>query len=245
MRLSGHLRLPSVSMVAIKVAIAVAPVSSISMSCSSKMLSHRSLAGVRWSEGPAAGVDAIRQQCAAADIQRTEIKALVDPVFRGKASAYRLAGVEGGPFFEVASGIEMDYEKKAYSLRMMRLRSPSEHRIVGAAFLLELQLFFVSADAEPVVVSVLVRKGESSALLVRLLKDSKGSLNPGEWMSRYGGHYAYVGALPGSDPCRSARHLLMRSAIEISADDLEIYLKRWGVAPAIPALPTRDVQESE
>lgn len=245
MRVSWHLSLPASLTVAIKVAIVLVIASSVSMSCTSKMLSHSSLAGVRWPDAPGPTTDQALQRCAAADIRDTEIRALVDPVFRGRASSYRLAGVDGGPFFEVAPGIEMEHEKKLYSLRMMRLRSPSEHRVVGAAFLLELQLFFVSADAEPVMVSVLARKGESSSFLVRLLKDSTGKVNAGEWVPRYGGHYAYVGALPGSSPCRSARHLVMRSAIEISADDLETYLTRWGAAPTIPALPVKGVQESE
>lgn len=214
-------------------------------SCASSMLSHSSLAGLRW-DPPGAGSTPSNRACAARDIQATQILPLVDPMFRGAAVPYRLAGVDGGPFFEVSPGIEMEYEKKAYSLRLMRLVSPSEHQIVGAAFLLEWQLFFASANSEPLIVSLLVHKGVSAPALVRLIQQSKGLLHPGEWMPRYAGHYAYRGVLPGSSPCRGVRRIVMRSAIEISADDLETFLKRWGSTPVKAQLPHAEgVQESE
>ncbi len=185
--------------------------------CSSGVTRHRAFRTTNWQ---------MATSCDPVDIQDTQITTRRDPVFQFGEVSYRRIDDAGGPVYELSEGASLHYEGKRYNVRLLRVVAPSEHRVLGMHFLMELQFFAVADDGTPLGFVVFVRKGKARLALRTLIENDRGKLLLADLKPVYGGHYYYQGAMP-LEPCYRISYVVMKSAIEASVEDIDVYLRRW------------------
>ncbi|MBW7858611.1 MAG: carbonic anhydrase family protein [Leptonema sp. (in: Bacteria)] len=192
------------------------------ISCSTSIVSSGSFKKVEWLKAT---------ECSPANIYETIIHKIEDPKFQFGVVSFRNLAFSNGPIYELSDGASFDYQNINYKVSTIRLTAPSNHQIGGLSFLFEIQFFAVSNDNQPIALSIFIRKGEENPSLKKLIQNNRGEIDLGKLLPTYGGHYTYQGALPKPD-CYFVKWIIMKSAIDASADDLEEYLKRWSISPA-------------
>lgn len=200
--------------------IFLVPLTYFAGGCSSGIATHRAFSDSKWESAAS---------CDPVDISDTIISKRKDPVFDFGRVQYRRSGAAGGPIYEFGHGASLEYEGKRYSVRLLRMIAPSEHRVLGMPFLMELQFFAVSDDSAALALSIFVRKGKGRPALRSMIENGSGELTLSDLKPSYGGHYYYTGALP-VPPCYSVPYIIMKSAIEASPEDIDEYLSRWPYA---------------
>jgi hypothetical protein len=171
----------------------------------------------------------IAPSCDAVDISSTIISKRKDPVFDFGRVQFRRSEAGGSPIYELSDGAYLSYEGKRYTVRFMRMAAPSEHRVLGMPFLMELQFFAFSDDSSILALSMFVRKGKKSSTLRSMIVSASGEISLSGLKPDYGGHYYYKGALP-VPPCYRIPYVVMKSAVEAAPEDMDEYLRRWPYA---------------
>jgi carbonic anhydrase len=161
--------------------------------------------------------------------------------------AYRQAGfrlldtgrtLEADPL-EPAGGITLG--RTSYRLTEFHFHAPSEHRVAGRRFKMELQLVHRSDGGRVVVLAAFIREGRENETLSRLLREplplpgtSDGSsqselvdLNPIGLLPLDRSTYRYTGSLT-TPPCtEGVRWIVFRQPIELSREQILAFVHRY------------------
>jgi carbonic anhydrase len=156
-----------------------------------------------------------------------------------------------------AGGIALG--RTSYRLTEFHFHAPSEHRVAGRRFKMELQLVHRSDDGRVVVLAVFIREGGQDEALSRLLREplplpevTAGSsqseiaeLNPADLLPHGRATYRYTGSLT-TPPCtEGVRWIVFRQPIELSRDQILAFVHRYdGINRPLQPLNGRLIAET-
>ncbi|HKP17507.1 MAG TPA: carbonic anhydrase family protein [Gaiellaceae bacterium] len=138
-----------------------------------------------------------------------------------------------------AGGIALG--RTRYRLTEFHFHAPSEHRLAGRRFKLELQLVHRSDDGRVVALAVFIREGRQEGALSGLLREplplpevtggssqsAPATLNPVDLLPRSRATYRYTGSLT-TPPCTEGiRWIVFRQPIELSRDQILAFVHRY------------------
>ena len=138
--------------------------------------------------------------------------------------------------------IEIDYDEGStitafndnYSLKQFHFHSPSEHRINGARYDLEIHLVHKDAEGQLLVLGIFAKEGKENHLIHRLwhhLPKEKGKhhiypkekINISDLLPKNQEAYYYEGSLT-TPPCSErVKWIILKEVIEVSREQLDIF----------------------
>ncbi|WP_454829889.1 carbonic anhydrase [Pseudoxanthomonas wuyuanensis] len=140
-----------------------------------------------------------------------------------------------------------------YALAQFHFHTPSEEKIDGASFPMEVHLVHKDAEGHLAVVAVMLKQGRKNAALEEIFDtlpadgDSHAlhALNPAVLLPAKHAYYTYAGSLT-TPPCsEGVRWQVLKQPIEVSESQIEAFRKRYPMnARPVQPLNGREVQES-
>ena len=153
--------------------------------------------------------------------------------------------------YDPGSRLELDGE--SYALEQLHFHTPSEHRVAGRRFPLEMHLVHQSDSGRFLVVGVLFDTGSPNAFLERLLRDApldEGRIDRDEPIDvgvlfREPAHFfAYDGSFTTPPYTEGVRWLILQRRPEVSADQVvRLLVLEGGNAREVQPLGQRIVEE--
>ena len=137
--------------------------------------------------------------------------------------------------------IQVDYDKgstlkldgKQYDLAQFHFHSPSEHKINGQAFSMELHLVHKAADNSLAVVGIMLNEGAENPFLAKFwdkmpVKEGKETLNltinVNDTMPTEKGYYTYMGSLTTPGCAEGVRWIVMKNPVTVSKAQIDKFL---------------------
>jgi carbonic anhydrase len=131
----------------------------------------------------------------------------------------------------VAAGSYLRSGEERYELRQFHFHTPSEHRLQGEEFPMELHFVHRNALGEPAVVGVFLQEGAANPLIQRIwdavegeahaLNAPAGSFDPEDLLPANREFYRYAGSLT-TPPCtEGVRWHVLHTPIEVSAAQVD------------------------
>jgi len=149
--------------------------------------------------------------------------------------------VKPGSFLRIPS------QDMKYELKQFHFHSPSEHRVAGQSYAMEMHFVHANEEGALAVVGVLVNEGEEHPVLKQLW--SFMPQNPGETAEQPIGiedtdllpptrdYFTYSGSLT-TPPCtEGVKWVVLKTPIEASAEQIETFKERVGSATNRPVQP--------
>ncbi len=147
-----------------------------------------------------------------------------------KFAAKEIRAIPHGLRVYFKEGNMMVLDKSAFQLKYLDFHAPSEHKLNGQHYPLEIQLYHEDSKQHVAVMSVLFKAGEShaelNALLAQLPQTSseviqlKTRLTPNELMPTNPQYYRYSGSLT-TPPCQEGvRWIVMKSPLQASTEQI-------------------------
>jgi carbonic anhydrase len=141
-----------------------------------------------------------------------------------------------------------------YALVQFHFHTPSEEKIDGEAYPMEMHLVHKDADGHLAVVAVMLKEGSENAALEEIFdalpkaegdKHALEALDPAALLPAERGYYAYTGSLT-TPPCsEGVRWQVLKRPIEVSESQIEAFRKLFPAnARPVQPLNGRAVQES-
>ena len=144
-------------------------------------------------------------------------------------------------------GNMMVLDKTAFQLKHLDFHSPSEHQLNGQSYPLEIQLWHEDSKKNIAIMSILFKTGEPNAELTELLAQLpqkasepiklKTRFTPNELMPTNQQYYRYSGSLT-TPPCsEGVRWIVMKSPLQVSAEQVQAITTAIGGANNRPIQP--------
>jgi carbonic anhydrase len=153
-------------------------------------------------------------------------------------------GTTTGEIFNNGHTIEVETEGAnslvldgvVYELSQFHFHTPSEHRVLGFGYDMEMHLVHTSAPGTNAVVAVFLARGTSSGPLAPVFAALPNELNvkeplpalfnPATFLPRSSAHYRYVGSLT-TPPCtEGVQWVVMTDPVTISDEDIAQFAER-------------------
>jgi carbonic anhydrase len=123
-----------------------------------------------------------------------------------------------------------------YELKQFHFHTPSEHRVLGRGYDMELHLVHADEAGANAVIAVFIKRGASSGPLAPIfaqLPDElnvkeplPGPFNPAAFLPRRSAHYRYIGSLT-TPPCtEGVQWIVMKEPVTISDEDIAQFAER-------------------
>lgn len=144
-------------------------------------------------------------------------------------------------------GNMMVLDKTAFQLKHLDFHTPSEHQLNGQSYPLEIQLWHEDSKKNIAIMSILFKTGEPNAELTELLAQLpqkasepiklKTRFTPNELMPTNPQYYRYSGSLT-TPPCsEGVRWIVMKSPLQVSAEQVQAITTAIGGANNRPVQP--------
>lgn len=148
----------------------------------------------------------------------------------------------------------IDIDGTHYALVQFHFHTPSEEKIDGQAYPMEMHLVHKDADGHLAVVAVMLKEGGENAALEEIFdalpkaegdKHALEALDPAVLLPAERGYYAYTGSLT-TPPCsEGVRWQVLKRPIEVSESQIEAFRKLFPAnARPVQPLNGREVRES-
>ncbi|XOV84751.1 MAG: carbonic anhydrase family protein [bacterium] len=130
-----------------------------------------------------------------------------------------LASADGVAGF--SAGNMLRFNQVQFGLKKLFVRIPSEHRIKGKQFAMELQLAYKTDAGEDLFVSLLFDEGAPNIYLQTLLDtvqpgSFESGFNPQSLLTSYGAYFVYSGSLT-EPPCSEGVYWLVQAAVRYAS----------------------------
>ncbi len=123
-----------------------------------------------------------------------------------------------------------------YELKQFHFHTPSEHRVGGSGYDMELHLVHASADGANAVISVFLNRGRDSGALAPIFAQLPNELNvrvpldapfnPKRFLPKSRGHYRYRGSLT-TPPCtEGVQWIVISQPATVSNEDMAQFAER-------------------
>lgn len=124
----------------------------------------------------------------------------------------------------------------AYELKQFHFHTPSEHRVQGRGYDMELHLVHASADGSNAVIGVFLKRGHDSGALAPIFAQLPDTLNarepldepfnPKSFLPESREHYRYAGSLT-TPPCtEGVQWIVMAETVRVSDEDMAQFAAR-------------------
>jgi carbonic anhydrase len=147
-------------------------------------------------------------------------------------------GVTTGEIFNNGHTIEVEthganlltLDGVVYELKQFHFHNPSEHRVNGRGYDMELHLVHTAADGSIAVVGVFLKRGPTSKALAPILaslpnelnvhEELEQSFNPAAFLPELRDHYRYLGSLTTPACTEGVKWIVMAQPMTISDEDM-------------------------
>lgn len=147
-----------------------------------------------------------------------------------KFTAKDIQSISHGLRVHFKQGNMMVLDKSAFQLKYMDFHAPSEHKLNGQSYPLEIQLYHEDSKQHVAIMSILFKAGEPNAELNELLTQLpqkageiiplKTRLTPNKFMPTNPQYYRYSGSLT-TPPCNEGvRWIIMKSPLQASTEQI-------------------------
>ncbi len=171
------------------------------------------------------------------DIVRPLGADLPNPVFAYRPSAIEIVNNGHTVQVNVDPGSALALDGKSYALAQFHFHAPSEHRVGGAAFPVEMHLVHKAKDGELAVVAVFLKPGRGNAAYAPVLSQlpagpgparrAPGTVNAADLIPRVHTSFRYGGSLT-TPPCsEKVRWTVLTTPVEISRAQIEAFTARY------------------
>jgi carbonic anhydrase len=138
---------------------------------------------------------------------------------------------------EVAAGNSIEVNGRRYLLQQFHFHRPSEERIDGRQFEMDVHLVHRDAEGRLAVVAVLLERGAAQPLLQTVWNNlplekhepfaGRGELDPGQLLPADRRYYTYMGSLT-TPPCtEGVLWLVMQQPLTVSAQQIDIFSRLY------------------
>lgn len=147
-------------------------------------------------------------------------------------------GVTAGEIFNNGHTIEVEthgpnlltLDGIVYQLKQFHFHTPSEHRVNGRGYDMELHLVHTAPDGSIAVVGVFLKRGPTSKALAPILaslpnelnvhEELQQSFNPADFLPESREHYRYVGSLTTPACTEGVKWIVMAQPVTVSDEDM-------------------------
>jgi carbonic anhydrase len=147
-------------------------------------------------------------------------------------------GVTTGEIFNNGHTIEVETQGAnlltldgiVYELKQFHFHTPSEHRVNGRGYDMELHLVHAAADGTLAVVGVFLKRGPTSKALAPILaslptelnvhEEVQQSFNPADFLPKSLEHYSYRGSLTTPACSEGVKWIVMAQPMTVSDEDM-------------------------
>jgi carbonic anhydrase len=137
---------------------------------------------------------------------------------------------------EVDHGNILTLQGIDYELHQFHFHVPSEHKLNGRGFDMELHLVHKSEDGATAVIGIFLKRGRSSGEMASIFQELPDdidvhhplseSFHPAEFLPKSRSHYRYLGSLT-TPPCsEGVQWILLKDAVTVSDEDIAQFAER-------------------
>jgi carbonic anhydrase len=124
----------------------------------------------------------------------------------------------------------------AYELKQFHFHTPSEHRVDGRGYDMELHLVHTAGDGSNAVIAVLLKRGKSSNALrpifaalpdtLNVHEELPEPFNPQTFLPQSREHYRYLGSLTTPACTEGVKWIVMAQPVKVSDEDMAQFAAR-------------------
>lgn len=155
-------------------------------------------------------------------------------------------GITAGEIFNNGHTIEVEthgtnlltLDGIVYELTQFHFHTPSEHRVNGRGYDMELHLVHAAADGSIAVIGVFLKRGPTSKALAPIFaslpnelnvhEELQQSFNPADFLPQLREHYRYLGSLTTPACAEGVKWIVMAQPMTVSDEDLAQLESRIG-----------------
>ncbi len=188
---------------------------------------------------------------------RDGIRLQLDPVrFDYQPSAFRVADTGRTVQVKVAAGNAIEVMGRRYELVEFHFHRPSEERIDGRAYDMDVHLVHKDAQGRLAVVAVLLERGSAQPVVQAVWNNlplekgeelaARAPLDPSALLPAERGYYTYMGSLT-TPPCsEGVLWMVMKQPVTISPEQIGVFARLYSMnARPVQAASGRMIKESD